>query len=275
MKSTHGRGPRSWSQPHLSVITCTGKDPKAFAERILPSVLEQSATDFEWVIVNEGGDLAIRRSVESLDDALGISYVEMPQPRQGNGLAFARNLGLLEARGAFVLYADDSAVLGLESVRTVLSFLESQASLRMGVLSARPVVGSVLGVGKASAAMKIAECSLDSRALLGESGLGFEANGFFHVRTEAPRWSPDFLPLLGTEFLLRAAERWGANSFPQIVAPEAWLELPGSLSHSDEPLNRERERLWQARGRYPLLLSDPGIGERFRINSRSEDPTLG
>lgn len=275
MKGIHGRGPRSWSQPQLSVITCTGKDPQAFSERILPSILEQSATDFEWVIVNEGGDLTIRRSVEALDDALGISYVEMPKPRQGTGLAFARNLGLLEARGAFVLYADQSAVLGSESVRTVLSFLESQPSLRMGVLSARPVVGSILGGGKVSVAMKTTECALDSRALLGESGLGFEANGFFHVRAESPRWNPDFLPLLGTEFLLRAAERWGANSFPQVVAPEAWLELTGTLSHSEESLKRERERLWQARGRYPLLLSDPGIGERFRINSRSEDPTPG
>jgi hypothetical protein len=275
MKGIHGRGPRSWSQPHLSVLTCTGKDPKAFAERILPSVLNQSATDFEWVIVNEGGDLAIRRSVEALDDALGISYVEMPKPRQGTGLAFARNLGLLEARGAFVLYADESAVLGLESVGTVISFLESQPSLRMGKLSARPVVGSVLGGGKSTGAVKIAECALDSRALLGESGLGFEASGFFHVRAESPRWNPDFLPLLGTEFLLRAAERWGANSFPQVVAPEAWLELSERLGPSEELLLRERERLWQARGRYPLLLSDPGIGERFRINSRSEDPTLG
>ncbi len=275
MKGIHGRGPRSWSQPHLSVITCTGKDPKAFGDRILPSILEQSATDFEWVIVNEGGDLTIRRSVEALDDALAISYVEMPKPRQGTGLAFARNLGLLEARGAFVLYADDSAVLGSDSVKTVLSFLESHPSFRMGVLSARPVVGSVLGGGKTTAAMKILECALDSRSLLGEAGLGFEANGFFHVRAEAPRWNPDFLPLLGTEFLLRAAERWGANAFPQIVAAEAWRELQESLIQSDELLKRERERLWQARGRYPLLLSDPGIGERFRINSRSEDPSLG
>jgi hypothetical protein len=273
MKGIHGRGPRSWSQSHLSVITCTGRDPKTFVERILPSVLEQSATDFEWVIVNEGGDLKIRRSVEALDDALGISYVEMPKPRQGNGLAFARNLGLLEARGSFVLYADELAALGVDSVKTVLTFLESQPSLRMGVLSARPVVGSVLGGAKATRTVKATECVLDSRALLGELGMGFEASGFFHVRAEAPRWNPDFLPLLGTEFLLRAAERWGANSFPQIVGPDAWLELPGGLSHSEESVRRERERLWQARGRYPLLLSDPGIGERFRINSRSEDPT--
>ncbi len=275
MKGIHGRGPRSWSQPPLSLITCTGKDPQAFIERILPSVLDQSATDFEWVIVNEGGDLAIRRKIEVLDDALGISYVEMPKPRQGTGLAFARNLGLLEARGSFVLYADDSASLGLDSVKSVLAFLESQPSSRLGVLSARPVLGSILGEGKVGGALKTTECVLDSRALLGEAGLGFEANGFFHVRAEAPRWNPDFLPLLGTEYLLRAAERWGANSFPRLMASEAWLELLGSPVHPDELLRRERERLWQARGRYPLLLSDPGIGERFRINGRSEDPTLG
>ncbi len=275
MKGIHGRGPRSWSQPPLSLITCTGKDPQAFAQRILPSVLDQSATDFEWVIVNEGGDLAIRRKVEALDDALGISYVEMPKPRQGTGLAFARNLGLLEARGSLVLYADESSALGRDSVRTILEYFESQPSSRMGVLSARLVLGSVLGEGKIPGALKTTECALDSRALLGESGLGFEANGFFHFRSEAPRWSPDFLPLLGTEYLLRAAERWGANSFPRLMATEAWFELAGCLVQPDELLRRERERLWQARGRYPLLLSDPGIGERFRINSRSEDPTLG
>ena len=42
----------------LSLITVTYNRPQAIAEKALPSVLEQQvkARDFEWIVVNDGGD---------------------------------------------------------------------------------------------------------------------------------------------------------------------------------------------------------------------------
>ena len=42
----------------LSLITATHNRPQILAEKALPSVLGQQveATDFEWIVVNDGGD---------------------------------------------------------------------------------------------------------------------------------------------------------------------------------------------------------------------------
>ena len=92
----------------VSVVIITYKRPVEILFRAINSVLNQSFTDFEIIIVNdapEEKELAstIRDKINILNDNR-IKYVEHEMNRGAN---FARNTGLKRARGKFVAFLDD------------------------------------------------------------------------------------------------------------------------------------------------------------------------
>lgn len=74
-----------------------------FLENALRSVLGQSFTDFELIVVDDGGSDHTAALVESLN-AASVRYLRHDRRR---GSAAARNTGLLDARGEFVAFLDD------------------------------------------------------------------------------------------------------------------------------------------------------------------------
>lgn len=48
----------------LTVITVTHKRAKKLASVALPSILAQTVKSFEWIIVNDGRDIATRDLIE-------------------------------------------------------------------------------------------------------------------------------------------------------------------------------------------------------------------
>lgn len=88
-------------RPAVSVIIPT-YNRDALLRRAIESVLNQSFDDFEVLVVDGAGSESTLELVRSYGDGR-LRYV----PQIGKGIANARNLGVLKARGEFIAFLDD------------------------------------------------------------------------------------------------------------------------------------------------------------------------
>src|SRR5688500_5293442 len=96
MVSSTGQPP-----PFFSVIICT-YNRAAVLPRAIQSVLDQTFTDFELVVVDDGSTDATEVVVRAVADHR-VRYVR----RDNGGLSAARNSGVANATGRFVIFLDD------------------------------------------------------------------------------------------------------------------------------------------------------------------------
>lgn len=114
----------------LSVILCTHKMSETLKDCLM-SICNQTADkrDYELVFVNNSfRDNEIKEYVQSVkaeSPDLEINYITAPL----KGLSFARNAGLWSARGEYVLYVDDDAVLDKAVVEETISAFDSDDTL--------------------------------------------------------------------------------------------------------------------------------------------------
>ncbi|MBP1911700.1 glycosyltransferase family 2 protein [Thermococcus stetteri] len=88
-------------RPEVSVIIPTYKRYELL-KRAIDSVLTQTFDDFEVLVVDGARSKSIRELVRSFEDRR-LRYI----PQTGTGIANARNLGVLKARGNFIAFLDD------------------------------------------------------------------------------------------------------------------------------------------------------------------------
>ena len=88
-------------RPLFSVVIPT-RDRPQFVQEAVGSVLAQSVSDFEVIVVNDGGS-----AVTDLGNDPRVRIVELPI---GGGPAAARNTGLERAVGEYVAFLDDDDV---------------------------------------------------------------------------------------------------------------------------------------------------------------------
>ena len=88
--------------PPISVLTCIWKAPEEYLRRTIRSVLEQSYSDFEYIIVEDPSDTVSRDVVESFDDER-IRYV-LNDDR--SSLIEQRNQAVSMARGKYFAWID-------------------------------------------------------------------------------------------------------------------------------------------------------------------------
>lgn len=103
----------------ISVIIPTFNRPGPL-HRALRSLTRQEFTDFEVIVVDDGGTLPARPVVDSWRTALPIRLIE----RAHDGVSAARNTGLAAATGEFVAFLDDDDVVfprQLRAAHTMLS----------------------------------------------------------------------------------------------------------------------------------------------------------
>lgn len=103
----------------ISVIipTCNRPGP---LHRVLRSLTRQEFTDFEVIVVDDGGHLPARPVVDSWRTALPVRLIEGAH----HGVSAARNTGLATATGEFVAFLDDDDVVfarHLRAAQTVLN----------------------------------------------------------------------------------------------------------------------------------------------------------
>jgi glycosyltransferase involved in cell wall biosynthesis len=85
------------STPKITVITRTKDRPRLLA-RAADGLAQQSFMDFEWLIINDGGE------VPQIDTPLEPRIVNLPE---NLGRAGAADKGLSEAKGEYILFHDD------------------------------------------------------------------------------------------------------------------------------------------------------------------------
>ena len=110
--------------PLVSVIIPTFNRPAMLRESV-ESVLRQTYKHWEVVVINDGGvDVtALLASFHAEDRVRSVSH------QTNQGLAGARNSGLLAARGAFVAYLDDDDIFYPEHLATLVQALGSKGAV--------------------------------------------------------------------------------------------------------------------------------------------------
>ena len=83
--------------PFFSVIIPTYNRPETL-DRAISSVLKQSFSDFELIIVNNGSE---RLHIAVKDDRIKILT------EKKTGASYARNTGIQNANGQFICFLDD------------------------------------------------------------------------------------------------------------------------------------------------------------------------
>jgi len=73
----------------------------------LPSLINQTDCNFEWVVVNDGGNPETREIVSNLKTNFSLLCVEIKHSSTGFGLSRARNAGLEAASCELITYLDD------------------------------------------------------------------------------------------------------------------------------------------------------------------------
>lgn len=94
-------------------------------ERCLRSVLQQSMTELELIVIDDGSTDGTRRVAEEIDDA---RLVLLSQPNAG--VSAARNVGIARARGPLVVFLDaDDEVEADWLSRLVAPFVDPSVGL--------------------------------------------------------------------------------------------------------------------------------------------------
>ena len=224
----------------LTLITATHNRAKKLASITLPSVLAQKNRNFEWVIVNDGCDVATREIVAAIQADFAITYLEMDHPTSGFGLCHARNLGLEAASGEIVAYLDDDNTLEPEFVEETLKFLQDNSAIRCSMVRQnrrRDVVRNGGAVRQGNPFIAPHQ-NATAESLIRQDDL-FDSNGFAHYQHDAPRCNPEYRVFADYEYFLQCVSLWGCSSFklnPQI--------LVNYIQTSDGVIGRSNYQCW-------------------------------
>lgn len=198
----------------LSLITATHNRVEKLANIAYPSILGQTSRNFEWVIINDGPDLATRNFVAQIEADLAIAYLEMEHRSEGFSLCHARNLGLDRAKGFLVAYLDDDNALLPQFVESTIRFFQVNPQILCSMVRQhrrRDVVrnGQIVRQGKPFIAPA---ASANSESLIVQKDI-FDSNGFSHRLDNSPQWNPNTRIFADYEYFLQCLSRWGQESF--------------------------------------------------------------
>jgi GT2 family glycosyltransferase len=119
--------------PRVSVLLRT-KDRPGFLAEALDSLRAQTFSDFETVLVNDGGPLP----AGLLDPAPGRGVNVVVPPRPG-GRSRALNAGLAASHGTYVAYLDDDDLYLPAHLDTLVRFLDGSDEYRAAYTSVRQI----------------------------------------------------------------------------------------------------------------------------------------
>ena len=114
----------------VSVVTRTKNRPMLL-RRVAATLSRQTFQDFEWVVVNDGGD---SEPVDAVVDDGGVApaRVTIVHSDDGVGMEAAANLGVRSTSGAMVVLLDDDDTWEPEFLERVVGFLDSEAGSGFG-----------------------------------------------------------------------------------------------------------------------------------------------
>jgi glycosyltransferase involved in cell wall biosynthesis len=224
----------------LSIVTVTRSRPQLLA-RAIASLKAQSSQGFEWIVVNDGEDVATKKIICDADICFPYTYLGMAHPNKGFALAYGRNRGLTVATGDVVTYLDDDNTFKPDFVAETLDLFERnpQVSYSMPIQQRRRDAvqdGTIVSSGKEFFSPTL-DCTIEQ--LIRHEQL-IDSNGFAHRnnRDLSLMWNPDLRIYIDYEFLLRCISHWGRSSFklnPAVIVDyvQTNLGIIGSSNYQD------------------------------------------
>jgi glycosyltransferase involved in cell wall biosynthesis len=199
----------------LSIITATYNRPEQLNAIALPSLIDQTDCNFEWVVVNDGGNPETREIISNLKTNFSVKYVEIQHSSTGFGLCHTRNAGLETATGELISYLDDDNSLAPKFIASTREFFRQHPTVKYCMTAQqrrRDVIKDrkIIRQGKTFLSPSHAECSLTE--LISQKEI-FDSNGFTHYRKNAPQWNPNYKVFADYEYLLQGINVWGRQSF--------------------------------------------------------------
>lgn len=251
----------------LSIITATHDRASLLATNALPSIQQQTDSEFEWVVINDGCDVETRDLIAQSNLSCCVRYLEMPHPDSGFGLCHARNSGLYAATGRLIAYLDDDNTIAPTFVSAVQQFFHQHSHIQCSMVQQRRRRDQVRGTLLVRSGHPFLSPTETATVedLLTHREL-FDSNGFVHRRQTALRWNPRYRIFADYEFFLQCLNLWGQNCFqlhPAVLVDyvqrsdgiigqssyEEWaIELEQILNSSAEyaALNEQTQtQLWQ------------------------------
>ncbi len=104
--------------------------------RSIESILSQTYSDIEIIVVDDGSTDDIRGTIASVEDSR-IRYIGLPR---NQGASVARNRGIAEAKGEYIMVWDSDDVLYPQALSRVLQELERDPSLAIVSTPARVLI---------------------------------------------------------------------------------------------------------------------------------------
>lgn len=212
--------------PQVSIITRT-KDRPITLHRALNSVSSQIFRDFEWIIVNDGGNPRPVDMVANLAQKQGIE-VRILHHLKSMGMEAASNAGLRSAIGEFAVIHDDDDSWSPKFLDRTVSYLQQhreETSLR-GVVSRSILIEEIIDQSQQTI-VKISERpyndSLYAITLFNIARLNsiFPPISFVYKREALEKigYYREDLPVLGDwEFDLRFLEHYDIGVIPEQLA---------------------------------------------------------
>ncbi|MGH2739545.1 MAG: glycosyltransferase family 2 protein [Actinomycetota bacterium] len=121
---TDAEGPPEAPSPLVSAVIL-GYNAEQFIEQAVRSVLAQTISAVEVIVVNNGSTDGTGRLVDSLEDAR-VRLIDVKEPL---GVTTARNLGAREGKGEFVAFLDHDDSWYPEKLERQIALLRSDASV--------------------------------------------------------------------------------------------------------------------------------------------------
>jgi Glycosyltransferases involved in cell wall biogenesis len=116
------------THPTLTIIIPV-YNTKEYLPQCVESVLNQSYTDFELILVDDGstdGSGAICDAYAEKDDRLFVFH------KANGGVSSARNMGLEYARGVWVFFLDSDDSLPSQAIESLMAHSESDVDMVLG-----------------------------------------------------------------------------------------------------------------------------------------------
>jgi glycosyltransferase involved in cell wall biosynthesis len=84
----------------ISIVTVTRNRSELLFKKAYSSLLAQTSVDFEWIVINDGGDDETRELIRLAKNTkiMSITYREITHPQKGFALCHGRNLGIQLAK---------------------------------------------------------------------------------------------------------------------------------------------------------------------------------
>jgi len=216
--------------------------------RAVASVLSQTRTDFEHVIVDDGSTDGTMESLRALDDPR-LVLLRLPE-RQGANIA--RNVGINSSRADIVTFLDSDDVFSPYRLRNTLGRFEADPDLELLISSFTTIRGSRQTVC-ANRQVHVDGPTLEKALAM---QVIFIAGSAITVRrdslVEIGAFDPAVQRMQDREMLLRFAQRCGA-----LLSQETdWTKHT-----SDDSISRQPDGYFDA---YSMLLSKhPRLRERY------------